>query len=198
MPKKRPTKGPPPEALKWLQAERCKKQRGRKPTPEHYKSIWDTSYIPERYRPAKPQAIANAEQRLGVAFPKLLKTQLLIQNGGYLPDFDETPFEDDDGPPWTNATVDGIEPVGEWRRASDDHWFESVTDVEGLPRLIVIAAHSESQLCLDYRKSGPQKMPGITLIEIGLRPTEVSPITPSAEKFLRALIAARPADEGDE
>ena len=53
---------------------------------------------------------------------------------------------------WMNAAIDGLDPVGSWELASEHNWFESVDDVPGLDRLVVIAGHSESQLCLDYRE----------------------------------------------
>src|SRR5438094_167695 len=64
--KKLPPKLPPP---------------GREPTPQHLRSVWATDYIPDWALPATPEAIASAEARLGVVIPKVLKTQLAVQNG---------------------------------------------------------------------------------------------------------------------
>ncbi|MGO9109978.1 MAG: SMI1/KNR4 family protein [Thermoguttaceae bacterium] len=145
--KRKPAKEMLPEVREFL-VERRKRfleerrqglHRGRTPTPEHYRSIWRTSLISERYTPATPEMIAEAEVRLGVVIPALLKEQLLIQNGGYLVAYEPYPF-DDASVHWSNATVDGIWPLKSWERAKDDNWFESVEDVEGLDRLIRIAA----------------------------------------------------------
>jgi hypothetical protein len=191
--KKKASKGPPPKVEKWLEEYKQGMHQGRKPTPEHARSIWDTDYIPDDCKPATLKMIADAEARLGVVIPASLKQELLIQNGGPIVECDEYPFED--SALWTNATVDGIEPLKSWMRAKDDNWFESVKDVKDLHLLILIAAHSESQLCLDYRKSGPDGMPAVTYVDVTMNPTEVVIIAKSVDDFLRALIAVRPKDD---
>jgi hypothetical protein len=168
--------------------------QGRTPTPAHLTSIWNTSFIPDGCTPATLELITDAEVRLGIVIPTLMKDQLLIQNGGCLLELDQYPFKDA-SVHWTNATVDGIGQVQSWRRADKDNWFESVKDVKGLDRLIVIAAHSESQLCLDYRKSGSGGMPAVTFVDVCMSPTEVRLITKSADEFIRTLIASRTANE---
>jgi hypothetical protein len=189
--------GPPPRAIKWLEEYRQGKHRGLTPTPEHYKSIWNTSYIPDRCTPATPEMMDEAEARLGVVIPLSMKKQLLIQNGGCLPDCAHHLFHGA-SVHWANATVDGIHPVQSWERAKDDNWFESVKDVKSLHLLIRIAAHSEAQFCLDYRKCGPSGIPAVTFIDvcsIGGARTEVVRLTESVDEFIRAIIASRPPKE---
>ncbi len=188
--------GPPPHAQKWIEEYRQGMHQGRAPTPAHKTSIWDTSFIPDGCKPATSELIAEAEERLGVVIPKRMKEQLLIQNGGCLLECDEFPFNDS-SVNWTNATVDGIHEVQSWGRAADDNWFESVADVKGLDRLIIIAAHSESQLCLDYRKSGGRRMPAVTFIDVCMNPTEVTIIAKTVDEFVRTLIALRPDSAAD-
>jgi len=189
---KKPGKGvPPPKAKKWLEEHRRGKHRGLTPTPEHYKSIWDTSYIPDRCTPATPKMMDEAQACLKVVIPVSMKKQLLIQNGGCLPDCANQLF-DDSSLHWTNATIDGIDPVELWERAKDDSWYESVKDVKSLHLLIRIAAHSEAQFCLDYRKSGPSGIPGVTFVDVSRVPTEVVSLTESIDEFIRAIIASRP------
>src|SRR5262245_51950745 len=155
--------GPPPRAQKWLEERRRGMHQGRTPTPEHSNSIWDTSFIPDRCTPATSESISEAEVRLGIVIPEPMKDQLLVQNGGCLLECDRF---NDASVHWTNATVDGIDQVQSWRRAKDDNWFENVQDVKGLDLLIIIAAHSEAQLCLDYRKSGSNGMPCVTFVDV--------------------------------
>jgi hypothetical protein len=187
-------KGPPPQARKWMEEFRQGKHQGIKPTPAHFQSIWDTNYIPDRCIPARRDAIAETEQRLGIVIPASLKEQLLVQNGGYLKVCDKYPFEHG-RVYWTNATVDGIDQVDSWHRADDrgridSGWFDDVDDVEGLDLLIKIASHSESQLCLDYRKVGGKGMPGVTYIDVCQKPTQVVSIAGTVHEFILALVAA--------
>lgn len=191
--KRRSPKGPPANAAKWIEDFHQGKHSGLTPTPANATSIWDTSYIPDRYIPVTLEVIAATGKRLGIAIPSSLANQLVIQNGGYIVSCDEYPFETN-SIRWTNAIVDGIDPVDSWKRASDDHWFDSVNDVEGLHLLIRIAAHSESQLCLDYRKSGQNGLPGITYVEVCMNPTVVRVLTDSVDEFLDALIVSRPSN----
>ncbi len=183
-------KGPSPQALKWMEERLQGKHPGLTPTPEHYQSIWKTYYIPERYTPATLQMISEAEARLGIKIPASVRQQLLIQNGGCLADCEVRPFQDA-SVHWTNATIDGIEPVQSWKRACDDHWFDNAKDVENLSLLIRIAAHSEAQFCLDYRKSGRQGMPGVTFIDVCMAPTEVLTIVETVDEFINTMIASR-------
>lgn len=187
---RRSATGPPPKVKKWLDEYRRGKHQGRIPSPEHFKSIWDTTRIPEDCTPATSDSITDAESRLGIVIPASMKQQLLIQNGGSLADCPEYPF-DDSSINWTNATVDGIEPVESWERAKNDHWFDNVNDVTSLDLLIRIAAHSEAQLCLDYRKAGSNGLPGVTFIDVSTKPTEVRIITERVDEFIRALVASR-------
>lgn len=187
-------KGPPPEAKRWLEEYRRGKHQGRTPTPEHHKSIWDTTYIPDRYTPATPEVIAESEAGLGIVIPALMREQLLIQNGGCLLECEQYPFKDD-SVHWTNATVDGISRVQSWELASDDNWFESVEDVQGLQLLVIIAAHSESQLCLDYRRPGGSGMPAVTFVDVSRHPTEVRVIAKTVDEFIHALVSSRLASE---
>lgn len=191
MAKKRgPASGPPPHAQKWFQEHSRGMHQGRAPTSAHQTSIWDASFIPQRCKPATSELIAEVEERLGVVIPKRMKEQLQIQNGGCLLQCNEFPFHDS-SVHWTNATVDGIHQIQSWSRAEDNNWFESVEDVKGLDRLIIIAAHSESQLCLDYRKSGGRRMPAVTFIDVCMNPTEVTMIAKTVDEFVCTLIASR-------
>jgi hypothetical protein len=192
---KKRAKGPPASVLKFIKEFRQGKHQGIKPTPEHAASVWDTSYIPDRCTPATAQLIAQAEKRLGVTIPEAMRKNLRIQNGGCLPDCDPFPFEE--VVLWTNATVDGILPVQKWELASRDHWFDSVNDVAKLHLLVRIAAHSEAQLCLDYRKSGKARQPAVTFIDVCMNPTEVVVVAKSVDDFVDALVAARPDDDDE-
>ena len=95
-----------------------------------------------------------------------------------------------------NASVDGILPVEQGELASENHWFESVDDVDGLDCLVRIAAHSESQLCLDYRACGKAGTPAVTYIDVSMTPTEVTIVARSVDDFVAALVAARPKETG--
>jgi hypothetical protein len=193
--KSRPSaKGPPPHAQKWLAEHRRGLHQGRIATPERYQSIWDTSCIPDRFTPATPEMTAEAEARLGIVIPAVLREQLLIQNGGYLLDCHQYPFAEA-AKHWTNAAVDGIYPVQSWKRARNDNWFESVNDVEGLDLLIIIAAHAESQLCLDYRQSGSRGLPAVTFIDVCKEPTEVKILADTVDEFIGGFIALRPTKD---
>ncbi|MCA9073163.1 MAG: SMI1/KNR4 family protein [Planctomycetaceae bacterium] len=138
--------------------------------------------------------IDETETRLGIVIPKSLKEQLLIQNGGYIVHCDNYPFESD-SLHWTNATVDGIDQLDGWKRAKDDHWFESVEDVNDLHLLIRIASHSESQLCLDYRKTGPDGIPGVTYIDTAMNPIEIRIVAFTVDDFIRGLVSSRLSDD---
>ena len=186
-------KGPPPDARKWLEEYKQGKHRGLTPTPEHHNSIWSTSYIADRYKPVTLEVLAEVEARLGIGIPASLRDQLFIQNGGNLLECDHYPFEDA-SVLWTNATVDGIEQAQSWERASDDDWVAGVDDVDDLHLLVVIAAHSESKLCLDYRKSGGSGIPAVTFVDVSTDPTEARIIAETADDFIHALVASRSND----
>ena len=179
--------------LKWAEERRQGMHRGRTPTPEHAASIWDTSFIPDRYCPATDQLIAEAEARVEISIPASMRAQLLIQNGGQLCDCDPLPFGEK--ALWMNAAVDGILQVQQWDRAAENNWFESVDDVPDLYLLVRIAAHSESQLCLDFRKSGSTGTPAVTYIDVCMDPTEVVVLAETVDDFIQALIVARRASE---
>jgi hypothetical protein len=127
---------------------------------------------------------------LGVLIPASIAEQLLIQNGGYLLESGEYPFEDRSAY-WTNSTVDGIDQVESWARAADHPWFEHVKDVKDLHLLITIASHSESHLCLDYRKSAANGVPGVAYVDVGMSPTEVTVIADTADEFIKAIVCLR-------
>lgn len=93
---------------------------------------------------------------------------------------------------WANATVDGVRRLQSWDLAKDNNWFENVEDVDKLDLLVVIAAHSESQFCLDYRESGKKGMPGIVYIDVSRDPTEVKAITSTVDEFIDAIVALQP------
>ncbi len=164
---------------------------GREPTPQHLRSVWATDFIPDWARPATRQAIANAEKRLGVVIPKVLKAQLAVQNGGqvFLSE-KEVPFEDTCRN-WTNAIVDGVMPVEEWEIAAENHWFQNASDVPQLKSLVVFAGHSEAQLCLEYRICGPKRVPAVLYVDVCMQPTSVATVCPTVTAFLAALIASK-------
>ncbi len=147
------------------------------------KNIWDV-YQPERYKPATDDDFNVTENRLHIIIPKILKDQFKIYNGGLLFEFEEFPFEKE-GFYWTNATIDGISDLDSWELASENSWFESVEDIEGLDNLVVISAHSESQFCIDFRENSSQ--PSVTYIDVSMNPTEVRTIT-TLENFINTVI----------
>lgn len=153
---------------------------------EEIKNIWDF-YQPDHFKPATDDDLNNAENRLQITIPQILRDQLQIYNGGFLFEFNEFPFEKN-GFYWTNATIDGILDVASWELASENNWFESVEDVEGLNKLIVISAHSESQFCIDFRENGAQ--PSVTYIDVSMNPTEVKTIT-TLENFIETIITLK-------
>jgi len=174
--KKTPPKKPPP---------------GLQPTPEHLQSVWATGYIPDWARPASREAIASAEKRLGVVIPKVLKAQLAVLDGGQVFLSEEKVPLENTCRHWTNAIVDGVMPVGEWEIASENHWFQNASDVPDLKLLVIVAAHSESQLCLDYRRCGPKGVPAVVYVDVCMRPTEVVTVAPTVTEFVAALVASK-------
>lgn len=135
--------------------------------------IWAS--VNSQEQPATKEEISLASRRLGMKIPQVLASQLMILNGGHL---------DGEVP----GAIDGILPVDEWELAKDYHWFDSVDDVDGLELLVVIANHSEDQLCLDYRKCGPKGVPGLTFIFCGVPPTETTLISDNIDTYLKELI----------
>ena len=121
----------------------------------------------------------------------MLKAQLAIQDGGQVFLSQEgVPFEDRCRH-WTNAIVDGMKPVKEWEIASENHWFQNASDVPGLKLLVIAAAHSESQLCLDYRDCGSKGIPAVVYVDVCMRPTEVVTVSATATEFLAAIVASK-------
>jgi hypothetical protein len=90
-----------------------------------------------------------------------------------------------------NAAIDGLDPVEEWTLASRCPWFDSVDDVEGLDRLVVVAGHSESQLCLDYRGKGPKRAPSLSYFFVSIKPTEEVLVCDTVTDFIKALTKAK-------
>lgn len=167
---------------------------GREPTPEYLRSVWATHYIPNWARPAPQEAVASAEKRLGVVIPRAFKAQLAVQNGGQVFLSEEPPFEDVCRH-WTNAIVDGVLPVDKWEIAAENLWFQNVSDVPHLKSLVVIAGHSESQLCLDYRACGPKRLPSVVYIDVCTQPTSVATVCSTVSEFLAALISSKAVGE---
>jgi hypothetical protein len=168
---------------------------GQEPTPQYLRSVWATDHIPDWARPATRQAIATAEKRLGVVIPKVFKDQLAVQNGGQVFLSEKgVPFEDTCRH-WTNAIVDGMTPVEKWEIAAENHWFQNASNVPHLGSLVVIAAHSESQLCLDYRACGRKGIPAVVYIDVCTRPTSVVTVAPTVTDFLAALISSKDVGE---
>lgn len=171
-----------------------KPPKGRKPPPAHLASMWSSDFIPTWRRPATEAAIKAAEKSLGIAIPAALKKQLLIQDGGPVFSGDDDPVPMKNGfRLWMNAAIDGLEPVSSWELASEHNWFESVSDVPGLDRLVVIAGHSESQLCLDYREKGPKRSPALTYFDVCRSPTDEVSVCDSVVDFIKSLTNAKAA-----
>ena len=154
------------------------------------RSVWATDYIPDWAQPALKESVASAQKRLGVVIPKAFKDQLSVQNGGQIFLADEPRFEDVCRH-WTNSIVDGVMPVEEWEIAAENHWFQNAFGVPHLESLVIIAAHSESQLCLDYRACGPKGLPAVVYVDVCSRPTSVTPVCSTVTEFLAALISSK-------
>ena len=182
-------KQPSMDIQKWVDEYRQGEHQGLIPTPEHENSIWDTDYIPERYESIEQAVIELQARRLGITIPHALMEQLLIQNGGELDECVQNLFNNATTN-WTNATVDGIETIDSWEHGEESDWFRSVNILDK-KLLIIIASHSESQLCLDYRKVGPSGVPSVVYIDVSMTPTEVLIITDSVDDFIRSIVAAR-------
>ncbi|MFK3865131.1 SMI1/KNR4 family protein [Pseudoalteromonas rhizosphaerae] len=128
--------------------------------------------------------IINAEKRLGVIIPVILKQQLKIQNGGDILFFDW--FEQATDKEFLfigDSIVDGICSVSQWCLASENDWFSNCNDVHHKELLVSIAGHSESQLCLDYRKNGRNGEPGLTAFFV----TQVSAEIDSIESITNLI-----------
>ena len=167
---------------------------GVSPDDKHKRSIWASDFIPTWQRGATPQEISDAERRLGVKFPDALVEQLRIQKGGTLVCLHEDEFENEyvallNRFPGSmgDAAIDGILQLEKWELASKNHWFKTVKGVEGLDRLVRIAGHSESQLCLDYRGKN-RRAPGLTYFFVAHRQKE-SVVCDSVVEFIDALAA---------
>jgi hypothetical protein len=153
--------------------------------------MWVTDFIPERARPASDKAIAKAESRLGVTIPEVLKAQLRVRNGGHVFLSEKaTPFEKKCRL-WTNAVVDGILPVQQWETAAASNWFDSVSDVPALDLMVVLAGHSESQLCLDFRSSGAAGTPSVAYVDACTTPTELTTLAKTPDEFVAAIIKSK-------
>ena len=175
--------GPPPHAAKWLEERKRGLHQGLQPKSEHSKSIWDTTYIPERRKGATDRQLDAAEKRLGVKLPAILRKQLKIQNGGMVVDVsavDKLLF-----PAGDDSAIDGINVVQDWTLAS--HSFDFDHEITETERLVVIASHSESSLCLDYRKNGPKRIPSVTSFFLDAESREHE----SVKKMIQDIVSAR-------
>jgi len=175
---------------KWVDECGQGKHQGLIPTPAHENSIWDTDFIPERYASIEKALIESQARRLGITIPHALMEQLLIQNGGELDECVQDLFNNATIN-WTNATVDGIETIDSWEHGDECNWFDSVEGIQDKNLLIIIASHSESQLCLDYRKNGPSGVPSVAYIDVSMNPIEVLIIADTVDYFFRSIVAAR-------
>lgn len=190
MARKKPS-GPSQEGWERVLRMRERERKGGMP-PEHVASIWSGSSVPDWRKPASESEITAAETRLGVSIPAALKKQYRIQNGGdLLVSSQDDAFEEAEGlfPFLGNAACDGLLEIEEWCLASEHEWFESVDDVDGLELLVVIAQHSEDQLCLDYRENGRRRVPGLTSFFVGLDPTGETKESESISKAITAMRA---------
>ena len=143
-----------------------------------------------------------AERRLGVAIPPALQA---IENVA-LDDYgEEAPFQDICL--WLNAACDRFLPIEEWELASENNWFESFVEGEivtfggakvekyipehpetNLHLLVIIARHSESQLCFDYRECGPAGTPKVSYIDVTYEPMRSTTVCESAVEFVAAVL----------
>jgi len=153
--------------------------------------MWATDYIPDWAYPATKEAISGAELRLGVTIPPVLKKQLAARNGGQINLGEESSLFLDNSRLWTNAIVDGIHKVESWETAAHSHWFQNVSDGPGRNLLVIIAAHSESHLCLDFRLNGPKGVPSVTFIDVCMSPKEVTTVVRTVDEFVAAIIKCK-------
>ena len=143
-----------------------------------------------------------AERRLGVSIPVTLQA---IENVT-LDDYGEhAPFQDTCL--WLNAACDWFLPIDDWELASTNNWFESFREgeivtyggakvekyipenpVDNLHLLVIIARHSESQLCFDYRECGPAGMPKVSYIDVNDEPMRSTTVCDSAAEFVEAVL----------
>ena len=170
--------------MNWLKERKRGMHKGLKAKPEHAHSIWDTGYIPEHRKGATERQLNAAEERLAVKLPVALRKQLKIQNGGNVVELlaaDAQLF-----PPSDDSAIDGINLVQEWTLAS--YSFDFDHDIAGTERLVMIASHSESRLCLDYRERGPKRVPSLTSFFNDEETVEHE----SINELIREIVSARP------
>jgi len=143
------------------------------------------------------EKLAENERRLGVFIPAVMMDLLTYADLMYFCSDASVPYEDRCAR-WVSAAIDGFLDFSKWQPASESNWFDSVSDIPDLCHLIIIAAHSEAQLCLDYRESGPGGMPKVIYIEVDATPTKVCVVAENAEEFAVNVVESVKAFEDDE
>lgn len=155
------------------------------PILDHAETMWDPSH--SYGEPASEKEIFDAEVRLGVRLPEILKRQLRAHDGGGV-------YRDEENDPfpakrpvmqWLNAAADGLLEVRHWTLASLEDDLED-EDIDELDKLVLIAHHSESHLLLDYRECGPDGMPDILSVFYGEVPERVASLNEFVERTIES------------
>lgn len=140
------------------------------------------------------ERLAAHERRLGIFIPPIMVDLLSIEDTSW-PERVATPFEDRCSL-WLNAAPDGFPDFDDWKIASEDNWFESITNIPGLDHLVIFAAMSGDELCLDYRENGLASMPKVVHIDTCAYPATICVVADSAEEFALAVLeCAKKAEE---
>lgn len=148
--------------------------------------------------------LAN-EARLGVSIRAELQA---VENVTFDDYGEDAPFQDTCH--WLNAACDWFLPIEDWELASENNWFESYREGEivtfggakvekyipenpapDLHLLVIIAAHSESQLCFDYRECGPTGMPKVSYFDVTDDPMRSTTVCESAAEFVAAVLRSK-------
>jgi hypothetical protein len=155
------------------------------------------SQMSEEVRQAYERLTVN-ERRLGVVIPPIMMDLLSIEDlfGYFVAVDEEIPFRDRYRL-WTNAVVDGFLDFVEWEPADQNNWFERFVSNPDLEKLIIIATHAESFLCLDYRECGPSATPKVVYTDTTDERLSFTTICESAEEFARVMIESAAACERD-
>jgi hypothetical protein len=138
------------------------------------------AYLPYVQPPLTAEAVASAENELGVSLPNAYLDILREQNGGYV----RLTFE---GPNTVHTQIWGIGPyfpsiaVPEWWR---EHFTSDGRDGQqaGKQSLVPFDGDGHWFLCLDYRKNGPRAEPSVTVVDL-----ECNKEQEVAESFLNFL-----------
>lgn len=139
--------------------DRCKMRKPRT-IPRFGGWPWATPACLAEVQPAlTAKAVKSAERQLGVRLPALYLALLRQQNGGYLRGSGAGRCcLNGIGPSFPSITLDRAW----WRPAqeNDEVWIP-----EGAEHLIPFDGDGHWDVCFDYRESGPEGEPSITLVE---------------------------------